>query len=107
MIYYHVISLLITNALLILWFYSPLSNTIGKIFLKRNDIYVLDNLIDTISLKSDYLGMLLSCWICLSFWLSLIVGSILMAIFTLPLEFPILCFFCNPPILFIIKQLYR
>ena len=104
---YYILNFLITNSLLILWFFSPLSNSIGKIFLKREDIYVLDNLIDLISLKSSFFATLLSCWICMSFWISLIVGIILMAILGLPYHFPILCFFTNPPILYLIKQLYR
>lgn len=104
---YCILSFLISNSLLILWFFSPLSNSIGKIFFKREDIYVLDNLIDLISLKSSFLATLLSCWICMSFWISLIVGIFLMVILGLPYYFPILCFFTNPPFLYLIKQLYR
>lgn len=107
MIFYYLSGLLVVNSLLILWFYSPLSSSIGKYFLKNDKIYTLDNLIDFISYKSQFLGTLLSCWICLSFWLSLFVGAILMILFQLPFYFPILTYFTYPAILYLVKQLYR
>lgn len=104
---YYILSFLSTNSFLLLWFFSPLPNSIGKIFFKRDDIYILENLIDIISIRSQFLGTLLSCWICLSFWSSLFIGIIIMLFFDLPIYFPFICFVSNPPILFLIKQLYR
>jgi hypothetical protein len=107
MIFYHILSLLITNSILILWFFSPLSSSIGKFFFKKDNIYMLDDLLDIIALKSNFLSTLLSCWICLSFWTSLIISSIICLFFSLPYYFPIVAFFTYPSILFLIKQLYR
>ena len=107
MIFYYFSGLLTVNSLLILWFYSPLSSSIGKYFLKNDKIYSLDDLIDLISFKSLFLGTLLSCWICLSFWLSLFIGTILTVFFGLPLYFPLLTYFTYPAILYPIKGLYR
>lgn len=107
MIWIYLSGLLVVNSLLILWFYSPIANSIGKIFLKRNNIYVLDDLLDIIAIKSQFLSTLLSCWICLSFWLSLIVGFVFMFYFELPWWYPLLTYFTYPSILFLIKQQYR
>ena len=104
---YYAYGLLATNSILLLWFFSPLASSIGKFFLKRNDIYITEDLIDIISLKSHFLATLLSCWICLSFWMSLLVGFLLMIFFNLHWQFPLITFSSYPPILYIIKQLYR
>ena len=107
MIWFYFSGLLIVNSFLILWFYSPLPNSIGKLFLKRDNIYVLDDLIDIIAIKNQFLSTLLSCWVCMSFWLSLIVGFVFMFIFGLPWWYPILTYLTYPSILFLIKQIYR
>ncbi len=107
MIYIYLTGLLITNSILILWFFSPLSNSIGKIFFKKDNIYTLDNLMDILAIKSVFLSTLLSCWICLSFWISLFVGACLMILFQLPIYFPLLTFLTYPSIVYLIKQLYR
>jgi hypothetical protein len=107
MIIGYILGLLITNSLLILWFFSPISSSIGKYFLKKDNIYVLDHLIDLIAIKSHFFATLLSCWICLSFWLSLIIGFIFTIINNYPYWFPILTYFSYPAILYTIKQLYR
>ena len=107
MIWFYTSGLLVVNSILILWFYSPIANSIGKLFLKRNDIYALDDLLDIIAIKSEVLSTLLSCWVCMSFWLSLIVGLVFMFIFGLYWWYPILTYLTYPSILFAIKQLYR
>jgi len=95
------------NSLLILWFYSPLTTTISHIFFKKNDIYTFDQFIDFLSFKSTFLGKLLSCWICMSFWISLSIGIIGLLLLNYPIWYPLLTFFTYPSILFLIKQLYR
>jgi hypothetical protein len=107
MIIYFILGLLVTNSLLILWFFSPLYTTLSKIFLGKEDIYTFDQFIDFIAIKSYTLSTLLSCWICMSFWLSLIVGSFFMLSFNLPLWYPLLTYFTYPSILFLVKQIYR
>ncbi len=107
MISIYILGLLVVNSLLILWFYSPLANSIGKYFLKNDKIYTLDNLIDLIAIKSSFWATLLSCWICLSFWMSLLIGIIFTFIFSLSFYYPILTYFTYPAILYLIKQLYR
>ena len=84
MILYYISGLLVVNSLLILWFFSPLAHSIGKYFLKKDNIFTLDNLIDFIAIKYTFFATLLSCWICLSFWLSLFVGIVFTLFFQLP-----------------------
>jgi len=107
MIWFYLAGLFSVNSLLILWFYSPLSSSIAKYFFKKDNVSNLDDFLDFIYIKNEILGKLLSCWICMSFWISLIVGIILVICFNLPLYFPILTFFTYPALLFTIKQLYR
>ncbi len=107
MIETYIAGLLITNSILILWFFSPLPNSIGKYFLKKQNIYTLDHLMDILAVKSDFLSTLLSCWICLSFWISLFVGICLMLFCQLPMYFPILTFLTYPSITYLLKQLYH
>jgi len=81
------IGLTATLSLLTLWFASPLKLTLGKILFKK-DLNFLDEFDDILFLKNHFLGKLLSCWICCSFWLSLIVGLIL--------GIPVTAFFSYP-----------
>jgi hypothetical protein len=104
---YYIACFLTVNSLLILWFYSPLSSTIGNFLFQKSDIYSLDMFLDILCLKVPILAKLLSCWICMSFWLSLITGFVYMLIFNLNWGFPILSFFTFPSILYLLKQLYR
>lgn len=101
------LGLLIVNSLLILWFYSPLVNSISKYFLKRNDIFSVDQLADLIAIKSSFFSTLISCWICLSFWLSFIVGLFFTMIYDMPWYYPLLTYFTYPSMLYLVKQLYR
>jgi hypothetical protein len=103
----YVIGLLITNSILILWFYSPLTSSISHYFFHKKEIYTFNSFIDFLVIKNAFLGKLLSCWICLSFWLSFIVGMLFTIIFNLPIWYPLLTYFTYPAILFLIKQLYR
>ena len=104
---HHLFSILIVNSLLILWFYSPLPSSIGKYFLNDDKIITLDDLLDWVCIRNHLLADLLSCWICMSFWLSLIIGTIISITCSLSWYFPIICFWAYPPILFAIKQQYR
>lgn len=107
MIYTYVFGLLFVNSLLILWFYSPLPSSISKIFFKKNNVYTLDDFLDFVAVKNQTLSTLLSCWVCMSFWLSLMCGLILYLVLNVEFLFPLITFFTYPAILFLIKQLYR
>jgi hypothetical protein len=107
MICFYLSGLLSVNSLLILWFYSPLSSSIAKYIFKKDNVLTLDDFLDFIYIKNEILGKLLSCWICMSFWLSLIIGIVLAICFSLPMYFPILTFFTYPALLFLVKQQYR
>ena len=107
MIELYIIGLLIINSILILWFYSPLTTSISSLIFNKKEIYTFDSFIDFLVIKNIFLGKLLSCWICLSFWLSFIIGILFTIIFNLPIWYPLLTYFTYPAILFLIKQLYR
>jgi len=91
---------------LLLWFVSPLKITLGKIFFKQNFI-TLDQFDTFVIIKYPLLSKLLSCWICLSFWLSLAVGVIFVLFFNASIITPLITFFVYPSICFVFKQLTR
>ena len=96
--------LLITCSSLLLWFYSPLKITLGQLFLNKN-LYSIDQVETAVMLINPWLGKLISCFICCSFWISLIVGFIIMLIQNLPWYFPILTFFTYPSLAYLYKHL--
>lgn len=87
---------------LLIWFYSPLKTTLGQIFFDKN-IFTNDQFETTLLLKNSFLGKLTSCYICSSFWLSLITGATLFFIFGLEWYFPFLTWFTYPSLLYIYK----
>jgi hypothetical protein len=100
----YILGLLIVNSLLLLWFFSPLKTTLGKILFKK---YLLpDEFDDLVSLKSPFLGQLFSCFICCSFWLSLIIGLIATLIFNFLWVYPFVTFFTYPGICFVFYKIY-
>jgi len=99
MIFFYLIGLLTVNSVLLLWFFSPLKITLGKILFKKD--LMPDQFDDIIFIKSKILGKLISCFICLSFWLSLVVGLVFTVLFSLPLWWPFLIFFTYPSICYL------
>jgi hypothetical protein len=99
---FYISGLAATATALLIWFYGPLKTTIGQIIFSKN-IYSNDQFETALLLKSSFLGKLLGCYICCSFWLSLIVGSLLYYVFDLEWYFPLLTWFTYPSILYLYK----
>lgn len=91
---------------LLLWFVSPLKITLAKIIFKK-DIVVLDEFDDILFLKNKILGKLTACWVCLSFWLSLLVGIVLLIGFGSVWYMPLLTFLTYPSIAYIFKIIIK
>lgn len=96
------IGLFCTSSLLLLQFYSPLKVTLGKL-LFNEDFVVDEEFDDRIFIINKNLGTLVACWTCSSFWLSLLVGTIFLFLFSLKWWYPILTFFSYPTLLWAIK----
>lgn len=92
-----IVGFFIVLSLLVLWFFSPLKLTLGKFFFNKEILSQIE-FDDMLFLKNKILSKVLSCWICLSFWLSLLVGIVLVFCFSLPYYFPILTFLTYPGI---------
>jgi len=75
MIILYIIGFFILQTLLLIWFDSPLKSTLGEILFRK---LFLDNTSFDIHLGIYWgkLGVLSSCEICISFWLSLIIATI-------------------------------
>lgn len=90
-------------SVLLLWFGSPLKITLGSLFFKKTFI-VNAEFDDYLFIKNRFLGKLLSCWICLSFWLSFGVGIIFVLGFNAPIVTPVLTFFVYPSLCYLFKM---
>lgn len=103
MINYYISGLGVTLTLLLIWFYSPLRSTIGHFFSKS--INSNEDFETALLFKSPFLGKLLGCYICSSFWCSLAIGLIFWVVFSLPNYFPFLTWFTYPCIAYIYKSI--
>ena len=84
------ISFLIVQTILLIWFESPMKLSLGKFMFNKTFFDGKEFDIHIMFLNST-LGKLISCEICLSVWISLIV-SIISGVFTsTPILFPIIC----------------
>lgn len=63
----------ISQAITIVWFYSPLKSSIMNFLLKKEEYYSSEDFDNFLIFKNKYLGKLFSCVFCFSFWISLIV----------------------------------
>jgi len=96
--------LLVTWTGLLIWFYSPLKVTLGQLFIDKN-LYSNDQVETAIMIKNQWVGKLLSCYICCSFWLSLLVGIVFYLLMNLPGYFPFLTWFTYPSLCYLYKRI--
>lgn len=96
--------LLITWTILLIWFYSPLKVTLGQLFIHKN-LYTDDQVETAIMIKNIWLGKLLSCYICFSFWTSLLVGLLFKILDNLSWSFVALCWFTYPSLCYLYKRI--
>jgi len=96
----------VTQTLLLIWFYSPLKITLGQIFIDKN-LYSVDQVETAVMIKNKWIGELISCYICCSFWASLLVGVIFKKLFSLPLFFVLIAWFTYPSICYLYKLLIK
>lgn len=99
MILFYIIGFLNVLSALLLWFFSPLKITIGKIIFKKELSFMEFD--DFLFIKNKFIGELLSCWICCSFWLSLLVGILYTLTLSLPFFWPLLTFSTYPALCYI------
>ena len=98
----YALGLLNTFTALLIWFYSPLKVTIGQLFFDK-DMYLNDQFDTLMLFKNKWLGKLVSCYICCSFWTSVAVGIIYCSIFNLSYLYPILTATTYPSLAYIFK----
>jgi hypothetical protein len=99
----YILGLAAVNSLLLLWFYSPLKTTISEIFLKKT--LMPHEFDDWLFIKNQFLGKLLSCWICCSFWLSLIVGLFIQLFYGFLFTFCVITFLTYPSFCYLYKKI--
>jgi len=95
--------LLITLTILLIWFYSPFKSTIGG-FLSPQ-IYLNEQFDTYLLVRNKWIGKLASCYICFSFWTSLIVGFITSIVFNYSILYSLLTAFTYPAIAYLYKAL--
>lgn len=92
-------------SILLLWFVSPLKLTLAKILFKK-DILVPSDFDDILYLKAPLVGKLSGCWICTSFWTSLVLG-IIFVLMGQPLHTPLVTFLGYPGLAYIFKTIIK
>lgn len=99
------LAFLSVNSLLLLWFYSPLKLTLAELLFKIK-ITSHEQFEDLLLLKfkSEKITILSSCYICLSFWLSLFSGVILYYFANMPIYTPIITFLSFPSLSYAFKK---
>lgn len=100
-----ILGYLIVQTILVIWFYSPLRITIGQLFFDKK-IYTTDQFETYVLTINLNLGKLLSCYVCFSFWTSLITGCI-GAIFVYNMQFivPVITCLTYPAICYLYKSI--
>lgn len=101
----YILGLLTVNSLLLLWFFSPIKTTLSEIFLKKSLMPLEFD--DIVYVKSKILGKLTTCWICLSFWTSLITGTVMALIFNLSAFWPLVTFVSYPCLCYIFYTMVK
>jgi len=101
---YYFEGLLITWTILLIWFYSPLKVTLGQLFIDKN-LYSNDQVETAMLIKNKWLGKLLSCYICFSFWTSLLVGLFFVKTTEVPWYFSLLTWFTYPSLCYLYKAI--
>lgn len=99
----YTIGLLITLTVLLIWFYSPLKSTIGGVISPQ--IYLNEQFDTFLLVRNKWVGKLSSCYICFSFWTSLIVGVITSIICDYNILYSLLTAFTYPAIAYLYKSL--
>jgi hypothetical protein len=102
MIFNFLIGYLIVQTICLIWFYSPLRVSLGQIFFDKK-IHTTDEFDTHLMIKSMFFSKLLSCYICFSFWTSLVVGGIGCFLLYIPLYFAFLAQLTYPSICFLYK----
>jgi hypothetical protein len=101
----YILGLLTVFSLLVLWFFSPLKTTLSEIFLGK--MLMPHEFDDWLFIKNKWLGELLSCWICCSFWCSLFVGFVITITTGQIWYFPLITFFTYPGLCYIFKSIIK
>jgi hypothetical protein len=100
----YLLGLLITITILLIWFYSPFRITIGQLFFDK-EMYSFEQFENYILFFNPWLGKLLSCYICFSFWTSLAIGFIFIVIGYASFPFPIITSLTYPGLCYIYKKI--
>jgi len=102
----YIMGLLGLWSFMVLWFLSPFKITLGKILFNKEFNTPVD-FDDYLFIKNKVLGKLLSCWICTSFWTSLLIGIVIYFVYSTPLTTPLITFSTYPSITYLFKVLIK
>jgi hypothetical protein len=93
--------LLVTLTILLIWFYSPLKSTIGG-FLSP-EIYLNEQFDTYLLVRNKWIGKLASCYICFSFWTSMLVGLITAIMYNYSFLYGLLTALTYPSVAYLYK----
>lgn len=105
MIIEYILGYLITQTILLIWFYSPFRISLGKLIFDKG-MYTTDQFETYVLILSPFLGKLLSCYICFSFWTSTIIGCVgSYFFFDMAIVIPVITALTYPTICYLYKTL--
>jgi hypothetical protein len=95
---------IIVQTICLIWFYSPLRTTLGQIFINRH-IFSNDEVETWLLLKFPIIGKLLSCYICFSFWSSVLIGILGIFLLNIAMYTPVITALSYPSICYFYKSI--
>ena len=91
----------ITSGFLVIWFETTIVVHISKLLrISQNDIFTFDEWSDDLLIRSPFFGELLSCPLCLGFWVSLFVSVCTQQVNEFSYWFIPICIFSWPVFIF-------
>lgn len=100
----YILGLLFTINVCLIWFYSPLCITIGQLIFDKK-LYTRDEFETRLLLFNPVIGKLLSCYICFSFWCSLLIGVLSIFFVDMPVIAPVITAGTYPALAYLYKAI--
>lgn len=75
MIISYILGYLVTQTILVIWFFSILKITLGRLIFNK-EINSLEDFDTALLIRCRILGKLSACYVCCSFWVSILIGGL-------------------------------
>lgn len=98
---FYILGFFVASNIINTWYNTTIAEKILGLFINMNSKYAsYSDFMDKIAEKNEFISELLSCQICFSHWISLIIGVIFYLIFDLPIIFAFVAMFSWPSLIY-------